>query len=144
MGYSSARLLAAAGLSLLACREGTPFSATVETVAGNYQATTLTATQGSTSVNLLLGGGSLAVNLLEDGTTAGRLFVPGGGETGEDLDVDLTGTWTLTGNTVTFDQPNADTFVRDTPFTAEPNRLRAEETFESTEGDFTIRVVLTK
>jgi hypothetical protein len=54
--------------------------------------------------------------------------------------VDLTGTWTLTGSTVTFDQPNADTLVRDMAFTAERNRLSGEENF----GDFAIRVVLTK
>jgi hypothetical protein len=144
MRYSSAGLLAA-GLALLACGgEGTPFSPTVETVAGSYQATTLTATQGSTTVNLLQGGGSLTLNLLEDGTTTGRLFVPGAGETGGDLDVDLIGTWTLTGSTVTFDQPNSDTFVRDMSFTAERNRIRGEETFTSTGGDFTISVVLTK
>lgn len=140
MRNASRLFLATAGLVLLACGEGTPFSPTVETVAGSYQATTLTATQGTSSVNLLLGGGSLTLNLHEDGTTAGRLFVPGGGEGGADLDVDLTGTWTLTDNTVTFDQPNSDTFIRDTPFTAERNRLRAEETF----SDVTIRVVLTK
>jgi hypothetical protein len=139
MSYSSR--LAAAGLALLACGgEETPFSPTVETVAGTYHATTLTATQPTGSVDLLLGGGSLTLNLLDDGTTTGRLLVPGGGESGEDLDVDLPGTWTLTDSTVTFDQPNSDTFIRDMPFTAERNRLRGEETF----GDFTISVVLAK
>lgn len=140
MRNSSRRFLAPAALALLACGGGTPFSPTVQTVAGSYHATTLTATQGTSSSNLLLGGGSLALNLHEDGTTTGRLFVPGAGESGQDFDVDLAGTWTLTDNTVTFDQPNSDTFIRDMPFTAEANRLRGEETF----GEFTIRVVLTK
>jgi hypothetical protein len=141
MQRSFRTFLATAGLALLACgSEGTPFSPTVETVAGSYHATTFTATQGGIPLNLLLGGGSLTLTLHEDGTTTGRLLVPGGGEAGEDLDVDLAGTWTLTGSTVTFDQPNADTFVRDMAFTAERNRLSGEENF----GDFAISVVLTK
>ena len=140
MRYSS-QFLTAAGLALGACGgDGTPFSPTVETVAGNYHATTLTATQATGTINLLLNGGALTLSLQEDGTTTGHLFVPGAGETGEDIDLDLTGTWTLAGNTVTFAQPNADTFIRDMPFTAEPNRLRGEETF----NDVTVRVVLTK
>ena len=109
-------------------------------MAGDYHATTLTATQATGTINLLLNGGALTLSLHQDGTTTGHLFVPGAGEGGADVDLDLPGTWTLTGNTVTFAQPDADTFIRDMPFTAELNRLRGEETF----GDFTIRVVLTK
>jgi hypothetical protein len=140
MRYSSRQILAAAGLALLACGEGTPFSPTVETVAGEYHATTLTTTQGTTTVDVLQGGGSLTLTLHADGTTTGRLFAPGAGETGEDLDVDLAGAWTLTDSTVTFDQPNSDTFIRDMPFTAQRNRLRGEADF----GGVAVRVVLTK
>jgi hypothetical protein len=120
------------------------FAPTIETVAGSYHATTLTATQGSSTVNVLLGGGSLTLNLDADGTTTGHLFVPGGGEAGEDLDLDLPGTWTLTDSTVTFTQPDSDTFVRDISFTARPNQLVGEETFSDSGGDFTIRVTLVK
>jgi hypothetical protein len=128
------------GVALLACGgDGTPFSPTVENVAGNYQATTLTATEASVTTNLLSLGTSLTVTLNQDGTTTGRLFAPGLGAGGADFDVDLAGTWTLTSNTVTFDQPG-DTFVRDIPFTAERNRLRGEGVF----GNVTIRAVLTK
>jgi hypothetical protein len=54
--------------------------------------------------------------------------------------MDLAGGWSLTGNTVTFDQPDADTFLRDVPFTAELNRLSAEATFSGQ----TIRLILSK
>ena len=107
-------------------------------MAGDYHATTLTATQATGTINLLLNGGALTLSLHQDGTTTGHLFVPGAGEGGADVDLDLPGTWTLTRNTVTF-ASDADTFIRDMPFTPELNRLRGEETF----GDFTIRVVLT-
>jgi hypothetical protein len=73
------------------------------------------------------------------GTTTGEIFVEGGGEDGGDLDEDLAGTWTLTGSTVTFDL-GADTFIRDVEFTADEDRLTAEDTCE----DVTIRLVLTK
>jgi hypothetical protein len=74
-----------------------------------------------------------------DATTTGRLLAPGLGPGGDDLDADLTGTWTITGNTVTFDHPT-ETFVSDVPFTAERDRLTAEGTFEGA----VIRATLTK
>ncbi|HJR16725.1 MAG TPA: hypothetical protein VJ808_07715 [Gemmatimonadales bacterium] len=61
------------------------------------------------------------------------------GENGADIDVDLTGTWSLQGSTVTFDQPG-DTFIRDVPFAVGPESLSTEGTFDDT----TIRVILTK
>ncbi len=77
--------------------------------------------------------------LAADGTTTGRLFVPGGAEGGGDLDADLTGTWTLDGSTVTFSQ-TADTFIRDATFTASRNRLTGEGVFQG----LAIRLVLDK
>jgi hypothetical protein len=79
------------------------------------------------------------VTLAADGSTIGRLFVRGGAENEGDVDADLTGTWTLTGSTVTFEQ-TADTFIRDVEFTAGKNSLTGEETFIGT----TVRLVLTK
>ena len=61
------------------------------------------------------------------------------GEGGENIDVDLSGTWALQGDAVTFEQPG-DTFVRDVPFVASRNQLQAEDTF----GTVLIRVTLTK
>ena len=132
-------LVAALVLGTACGDEGTAFSPSLVNVAGTYQATTLTATEGGITTDLLLLGATLSVVLNLDGTTSGRLLAPGLGENGEDIDQDLTGTWTLTGSSVNF-QLASDTFIADVPFTAEPNRLRAE-------GDFsgaTLRVVLTK
>jgi hypothetical protein len=77
--------------------------------------------------------------LNQDGTTTGRVFAPGLDQGGQDLDVDLAGTWTLQGETVTFDQAG-NTFIRDIPFTAGPNRLQGEGTFNTV----TVRLTLTK
>ena len=121
-----------------ACGDGS-FSPTVENVAGDYRATTLSATQGNITTDLLELGSTLTMTLNADGTTEGRLLGPSLGEGGQDLDVDLAGTWTLTDSIVTFDQ-QGDTFVRDVPFTAERNRLTGEGTFLAT----TIVVVLSQ
>jgi hypothetical protein len=131
----------ALGMIVSACGgDGNPgFSPTDDNVAGEYEATTLTITTTSGTTNLLGLGATLAVALHTSGATTGHLFVPGGAEDGSDFDADLTGTWDLTGTTVTFDQ-DADTFIRDVEFTATENRLTAEETFD----DGTVRVVLTK
>lgn len=84
-------------------------------------------------------GSTVTITLASDGTTSGRLFVPGGAEDGSDLDVDLVGTWALMGSTVTFNQ-TTDTFIRDAEFTAGRNRLSGEGTFSGT----TIRLVLNR
>ena len=55
------------------------------------------------------------------------------------IEADLTGTWTLSGNTVTFNQ-TADTFIRDVDFTAAQNSLDAEGTFDGT----TVHLTLSK
>lgn len=125
--------------ALTACGGDDPFSPTVETVTGSYEASTFTLTTTGGTTNLLAAGSTVSVTLAADGSTSGRLFVPGGAENGEDFDADLTGTWTLTGSTVTFDQ-SADTFIRDVEFTAGRNQLTSEGTFSGS----TIRLVLTK
>ncbi len=133
-------LLLAAVLLTTACGDDeSAFAPTLETVAGTYEATSLTATAGGITVNLLGLGASLTMVLDPSGTTTGRLLAPGLGENGEDIDADMEGTWTLSGKVVTFDHP-AETFVRDVPFTAERNRLRAEGSFRGA----TIRAVLSK
>jgi len=116
-----------------------PFNPTVDSVAGTYHATTFTFNGGSTTTDLLAIGASVTITLTPDGTTSGRIFVPAVAEGGGDLDADLVGTWTLSGAAVTFDQ-EADTFMRDVPFTAEPSRLRTRGTF----GEEVVVLVLTK
>ena len=85
----------------------------------------------SAPFNLLSLGATVHVVLNPDGTTTGHLFVPDLGQEDGELDADLTGTWTLSGSTVTFSQ-TADTFIRDVEFTASQNSLESEGTFEGT------------
>lgn len=135
------RAVRASALALVlgACGGEGSFSPTVETVSGSYTARTLTLTSAVGTTDLLALGSTVAITLAADGTTSGRLFVPGGAEDGSDLDVDLAGTWTLVGTTVTFNQ-TADSFIRDVEFTAVPNQLNAEGTFSGA----IIRLVLRK
>jgi hypothetical protein len=129
-----------AALLLLSCGEDEGFSPSLESVAGVYHATSLTATQNGIDANLLALGTTLSLVLNSDGTLSGRLFAPGGDEDGSDLDVDLNGTWQLSGSRVTFTTPGADTFVDSMTFTVEPNRLVGDESF----GQTRLRVVLTR
>ena len=140
MYRSGRRLLPLLLLLTLSCGgDDEPFSPTVENVAGSYQASSLTGTQSGITVNLLSLGATVAIVLNEDGTTTGRVFAPGLDEGGQDLDVDLAGTWTLQGETVTFTQ-TGDTFIGDIPFAVSRNRLQGEGTFNT----LTIRLTLTK
>jgi hypothetical protein len=108
-------------------------------VLGAYEATTLTTEEEGVTTDWLSLGASISLTLSGDGTTAGRLFIPGGAEDGSDFDVDLTGTWERQGTIVTLDHV-ADTFMRDMPFIADGMRLTGEETF----GTVTVSVVLSK
>jgi len=127
MSRKSSRLAPAALVLLLACG-GDSFTPTEETVAGTYEASAFTATSFNGTTDLLLAGAIVDATLAPDGTTTGRLFLPGGAEDGSDLDEDLTGTWTLTGDTVRFNQ-TTDTFITDVEFIAGRNTLTAEGTF---------------
>jgi len=120
-----------------ACSDST--APTMESVAGTYTASTFTALEAGTTTDILAAGGSITLTLAIPGTTTGRVFVPGGGENGEDFDEDLSGTWTLQDSTVTLDHA-ADTFLRDMPLTVRGLQLSGQETF----GGVTVTVVLTK
>jgi hypothetical protein len=115
------------------------FSPTVDTVSGSYSADAFTLTTSTGPIDLLALGSSVTVTLAPNGTTTGRLFVPGGNEDGSDLDEDLTGTWSLSGSTVTFSQTAA-TVIRDAEFTATGGLLTGEGTFNNS----TIQLVLGK
>lgn len=105
------------------------FNPTLDEVAGSYSATTFRLTSGDTDFDLLALGASVTATLDSDGTTTGRLFVPGGvGGEGE-VDEDLAGTWTLTGTTVTF-TPSASTLISDVDFAAGPNTLTGQGTYQ--------------
>lgn len=125
--------------ALVACGDDDGFSPTVDNVAGSYAAATFTLTDADGTVDLLALGAEVDVTLAADGTTSSQLFVPGGGEDGEDFEADLAGTWALDGSTVTFEQPG-DNLLQDVEFTASRDRLTGEATF----GDDTVRLVLAK
>ena len=104
---------------------------------GSLAFTTVGAGSGGETIDWLARGASVSLSLRQDGTTAGRLFVPGEGEDGSDFDADLAGTWSISGNVVRFAHM-ADTFVRDTDFLFESGTL----TGMRTSGDVTVRLVL--
>ena len=110
------------------------FSPTMEDVAGSYTASTFTLS----SVDLLALGATVTATLGADGTTTGRLFVPGLAGN-EDIDEDLEGTWSLSGTTVTF-SPSASTVLTDVDFAAGPNTLTGEGTYQGG----VLRLVMTR
>ena len=99
----------------------------------------LTTTVGGATTDWLEDGAFVQLSLAANGTTTGRLFVPGAEEGGSDMDVDLTGTWTLHGETVRL-KHSADTFLRDMPLTTQGSRLIGDQSF----GERRIRLVLQK
>lgn len=107
-------------------------------VAGSYEATTLTVTEGGATTDALAEGASIDLTLDGDGTTSGSFVVPGSmSESGEEEVHDLEGSWALEGRSVTLDH-EADTFLRDMTLEVGDGRLEGEETF----GSETVRVVL--
>jgi hypothetical protein len=116
-------------VAALAC--GDSVAPTVDDVAGSYIATTFTTDLLGSTTDQLAQGSLLNMVLTADGQTTGHLFVPGAGDQGGDFDADLTGRWTLHGDTVEFDQ-TADTFVRDMPFVFSDGKLSGAAVFTET------------
>lgn len=131
------RWCAAAALLLVAGACSESFSPSTDTIAGTYIATTLASTTGGVRTDQLAAGATLTITLEANGTTAGLLFVPDGGENGEDVTASLAGTWGVSGDEVTFTQ-SADTFVRDMTFTATKDRLAGDETLSDTRIEVTL------
>jgi hypothetical protein len=130
-------MLAIVVLTLPGC-DGTPQDSGAS-IAGQYSATTFIASQGETEVDLLAAGGSLDLTLGPSGTVSGELNIPET-EFGDGFVANMAGTYTLTGTTVTFNQP-ADTFVRDLPWTVEGVTLH---TTGNAGGGAVVAVVLTR
>jgi hypothetical protein len=100
-------------LAVIGCG-GSNSTAPTARVAGNYAATQFVTTGTAGQTNQILAGSTLYLFLETNGSLFGRLHMAGSGDT------DMTGTWTQTGNTISFSQ-TADTFVRNMTFTALPN-----------------------
>lgn len=103
---------------------------------GEFGAFSLTTIIDGEVTDWLSLGARVELDLHEDGTTSGSLFIPGGDEDGGDFDADLSGTWDVRAGLVHFEH-DADTFIRDMPFSLQGNTLHGDETFS---GD---RVILT-
>ena len=118
----------ALALLLPSCGGSDAFSPTVESVSGSYSAGVFTATSPAGSINLLALGAAVDVTLAPNGTTSGRLLVPGGNGAGGDLDQDLAGTWTLAGDTVTFN-PSGPSVIQNARFAVGRGQLTGDGSF---------------
>ena len=130
--------LAGALLGAAACDndDDSPTAPTAAQVAGSYQATTLKATSGSITQDILQAGGTLTLQLAESGTLTGHITIPT-----EAVNEDFTGTWDLEGNEVDIeDVPGTDTFVEDLEFDVVGNTLVADRVFDGVR----VQVVMTK
>jgi hypothetical protein len=128
----------AATAAVAACGDDPVYPPTMRDIAGTYTATVFDITTATGTTDLLAGGASITLVLDLNGTTGGRLFVPGGNEDGSDLDADLTGTWSVTSWEVTLAQ-SADTFLRDVTFTWDDGTLSGSESFGGASFDVVLR-----
>jgi hypothetical protein len=128
-------------LALAACSDDDDdgFNPTVDDVAGSYTASAFTLTSGNGDFDLLALGATVTATLDADGTTSGRLQVPGGVGGAPAVDEDLAGTWTLSGTTVTF-SPSASSLLSDVDFAVGPNTLTGEGIYQGA----VLLLVLTK
>jgi hypothetical protein len=128
-------------LGLAACGDDDDdgFSPTVDDVAGTYTASVFTLTSGDTELDLLALGATVTATLNADGATTGRLQVPAGVGGSNAIDEDLSGTWTLSGTTVTF-TPSASSLLTDVDFAVGPSTLTGEGIYQGA----VLLLVLTK
>ncbi len=105
-------------------------------VAGDYEATTFTATSGFLTEDILQAGGSLTLTLAARGILTGHITVPSQG-----VDQDLLGTWSLRGNTVDIDDvPGVDTFLASLELEVRGNTLVGDRVFDGVR----VQVVMAK
>jgi hypothetical protein len=94
---------------------------------GDYLATTIVFVDGADTTDLRAGGAFFNLTLGENSGVAGRLFIPGAGPAGVDINADMAGAWTfnLVGQIVRFVQ-QAETFVRDSEWPASRDEFAIE------------------
>lgn len=108
-----------------------------------YTATSFTVSESGSVTNVLAAGGSLVIRLRSDSvtgdsTTTGTFLSPASLNGGIAIAYDMAGTWSRSGDTITFTQ-SADTFVRDADWLVNTTTLRTD--FAS--GADTVRATLT-
>lgn len=110
---------------------------------GAYIATSFTLSESGSVTDVLQEGGSITIRLTSDtisgdSLTTGTLLAPASLNEGTAVAFDMAGTWSRSGDTITFNQ-NADTFVRDADWLVNGATL----TTELASGADTIRATLT-
>lgn len=98
--------------TLVAC--GGDSTAPNSMLAGTYVATQFVTTGTGGQTNQILAGSTVSISLASNGSVTGHLHLVAT-NSNPALDADLAGTWTQTGNTVTFTQA-ADTFINSMSF----------------------------
>jgi hypothetical protein len=134
-------MLALAVAALPAACTHDAFTPNISSVVGDYHLQSLTTTDLGGPRDWVALGATLTLSLAPNGTTKGRLFMPGGGLGGADVDVDMSGTWTLAVATVEF-YPSFDTLLRDVSFISSENRLIGDHAYGS--SGVIVRIILTK
>jgi hypothetical protein len=124
--------------AMVAC--GGDSTAPNSTLAGSYVATQFVTTGTGGQTNQILAGSTVSVNLASNGSVTGHLHLVAT-NANPALDADLAGTWTQTGNTVTFAQA-ADTFINDMTFDVVSNgsvwQLVGDQVFSGTRIQITL------
>ena len=103
-----------------------PTSPTVAQVAGNYVATTFTATGALGTQDVLQAGGSVTAQFAANGAVTGHLTIPN-----ESVNEDFVGTWKIEGGEVEIEELPNDTFLEDVEFDVVGNTLVADETIDN-------------
>jgi hypothetical protein len=120
-----------------ACGDDPTYPPTMRDIAGTYTATRFETTTDGSTVDQLAAGATITLTLNLNGTTAGRLFVPGGNPDGSDYDVDLAGAWSVAAWEVDLSHA-ADTFLRGMTLVWDDGTLDGSQTF----GNTLVEVVL--
>lgn len=112
------------------------------TAAGSYTAVSFVTSGSSGQTNQIAAGSTLQIVLAPDGSTSGHLHMPAS-SSNPAIDADMTGSWTQSGDVVTFTQ-SADTFIRNMAFTlsfdpANGWTLVGDQTFSGTNIKITLK-----
>lgn len=127
-------LAASFALLAIACNNSTPPGS----IAGSYTATTFVETYtGQSAVNVLGQGGSLTIVIAANNTTTGNLLLPASANGGTQVSASMAGTMVKAGSKVNFDQPAADTFVRNLNWLVVGSTLQVSDQIAGS-GTFTI------
>ena len=138
----TAALLASLSLAVACGSDDSPTAPSRDQVVGSYAATTFTASRGGFAQDVLAAGGSVTLALTNDGNATAHVVIPASLSGGTTFDQTLTGTWALSGNKVTLDDPNdsSDTFLEDLTLKASGNTLVGDGSF----AGVTVHLVLTR